>query len=459
MRPTFPLAFVLWMASATAYAAPPVIPPGTDAEAAALFTEFYSAYSENNYERMASFYAEDAVFEDPTSDVFLRGRQSLREMMNSLDAYRDLHWRFHQIVRDGDIIAGQATVTGLAERTPFVTRFATMMTLKDGKIVRHIDYIDNRPPFAALGGKPSEELWDGRALDDVAGSGGEKSKKSETLRIVRNYLSALDRIDIAANDALYADDAVFEDPTFQIYFRGRDKIAAYAKYALPQYQYVRFSPGTIIASADGAVIEGSAFGVSKGFQATMRFMTFLRPAGGKIASHADFFDYGEYARLSRARDLVRDANVVTDECKDEKFQKLAFWVGSWKATAPGGTDAGRNRIERVAGGCAVLEHWEGLYLADLKKHHARGLHWYDPGTDRWRHQWIDDAGKPLEFAARATADAGVVYMPVQESDPAKQMRMTIRPLEDGRVEQFGEESPDGGKTWKESFRLFYSRAE
>lgn len=299
MRPTFPLAFVLWMASATAYAAPPVIPPGTDAKAAALFTEFYSAYSENNYERMSSFYAEDAVFEDPTSDVFLRGRQSLREMMNSLDAYRDLHWRFHQIVRDGDIIAGQATVTGLAERTPFATRFATMMTLKDGKIVRHIDYIDNRPPFAALGGVASDKLWDGRALDDAAGAGVERSTRADGLRIASAYLSALDRLDAGASDTLYSENAVFEDPTFRLYLKGRAAITSYAKEALAQYKYARFSPETIIASRDGAVIEGTSFGVSNGFQATMRFMTFLRVADRKIASHADFFDYGEYSRLKQ----------------------------------------------------------------------------------------------------------------------------------------------------------------
>jgi len=163
--------------------------------------------------------------------------------------------------------------------------------------------------------------------------------------------------------------------------------------------------------------------------------------------------------MQRGQDLVRDTNSVTDECKGDKFQKLSFWIGNWKATAPGGTDAGRNRIERVAGGCAILEHWKGLYLIDLKDHYARGLHWYDPAKDRWRHQWIDDAGKPLEMTARITDAAGLVYAPVSEPDPAKKTRMTIRPLNDGRVEQYGEESGDGGKLWKETFRLFYSRLD
>jgi ketosteroid isomerase-like protein len=443
----------------TALAAPPEIPEGTDARAAALFRDYYSAYAENDYDRMASFYADDAVFEDPTSDIFLRGKAKLRETMNALDAYRNLHWRFHQIVRQGDVVAGQASITGEANGTPFATRFATMMTLKDGKIVRHIDYVDNRPPFAALAGKASDKLIDGRALDDVAGKARGKSKKGEARKIADAYLEAIDRIDAGAAERLYAEDAVFEDPTFRLFMRGRETISAYARAAFPNYQYVRFAPETIIASGDSAVIEGTGFGVADGHQAPMRFMTFLRVTDGKITSHADFYDYGDYERLARARDLTRDTKAATDACKADAFQKLAFWVGSWKATAPGGTAAGKNRIERVAGGCAVLEHWDGLYLVDMKRHFARGLHWYDPSMKAWRHVWIDDAGGPLEMVARGGEGPGLIYAPVKEPDPKKRTRMTIRPMEDGRVEQFGETSSDYGRTWKETFRLFYARAE
>lgn len=457
MRRTIHAALFSLFISAAADAAPPEMPATTDAKAAALFRDYYSAYAENDYDKMASFYAEDAVFEDPTSDLFARGVPQLREAMNSLDAYRKLHWRFHQIVRDGDVIAGQASVTGEANGAPFATRFATMMTMKDGKIVRHIDYIDNRPPFAALGGAASKTLWDGRALDDVAGKAtGKKAKRNEALRVASDYLGALDRIEADAVGRLYSEDAIFEDPTFRIFMRGRAAIDAYARSAFEHYQYVRFMPQTIIASADGAVIEGTGFGVADGFQAPMRFMTFLRVADGKITSHADFFDYGEYERLTRARDLIRDTNAVSGACAGRAAHHLGFWTGEWVATIANGTEVGRNRIERAAGGCAILEHWDGILASDMKRHFARGVHWID--GEIWRHAWIDDNAGTLEFKGRADGD-GLIYAPVKEPDPSKRTRMTIRPLDGGRVEQFGEESTDRGKTWSETFRIFYARAD
>lgn len=439
-------------------AAPPEIPEGADARAEAFFSDYYSAYADNDYERMAAHYDPDVVFEDPTSDSFIRGVKGLREAMGLLDPFRKLHWRFQQIVREGDIYAAQATLTGEANGTPFATRFATMVTVKNAKVVRHIDFLDNRPLVAAMGGKASDILWDGRALDDVAGKADGRAKKGEARRIAGAYLGALDRIAPAEAETLYAEDAVFEDPTFRLFMRGRESIAAYAKNTFPRYQYVRFIPETFIASADGAVVEGTAFGVAGGFQAPMRFMTFLRVAGGKITSHADFFDYGEYERLTRLSDLTRDTKSVTAACEGKAARQFAFWPGSWAATIASGTEIGRNRIERAAGGCAIVENWDGILVADMKNHFARGLHWFDESSQAWRHIWVDDNGGVLEFKGKTNGRA-VVYRPVREPDQKKQTRMTIRPLDDGRVEQYGEESSDRGRTWNETFRIFYARAQ
>lgn len=443
-----------------ALAAPPSLPPGADARAAKFLDAYYSAYAENDYDRMAAFYAEDVVFEDPTSDSFLRGKAKLREAMNSLDAVSDLHWRFHQVVRDGDVVAAQATVAGKANGVPMVTRFSTMVAFKDGKIVRHVDLLDNRPFRAAFEGAASSELFGGRKdLDDVAGkASGPKSTKAEVRRVATAFLDAMNRSDPTAAKALYAPGAIFEDPTFRLLFRGVGEISAYADAAIPQYDYVRMIPETLLFDDRGAVIEGTAFGLRNGLQISLRFMTFLRVSGGKITSHADFFDYGEYQRQIRAAELVRDTKPASESCKSGEFARMNFWIGSWKAVAPGGTEAGTNRIERIAAGCAIQEHWDGLYLVDMKNHVARGTHFYDASAERWRHVWIDDTGvAPLEFRSVKSDAAGVVYAPVREADPTRKSRMTIRPLEDGRVEQFGETSADGGKTWTETFRLFYSR--
>lgn len=253
------------MAAGGAASASTDIPADADPKAAAFFEAFYGAYGRNAYNDMAAFYAEDAVFEDPTSDAFVRGKAKLRAAMNSLDPFRKLHWRFHQIVRQGNIYAGQATVTGEAAGVAFMTRFATMVEVADGKIVRHIDYVDNRPIAAAMGGEASTALWDGRAPDAVAGDPAGKAKKGEATRLAREYIAALDRVDADAAGRLYAPDAVFEDPTFRLFLSGRDAIGGYAKAAFPNYEYVRFMAETIIGDAQGAVIEGTGFGVADGF--------------------------------------------------------------------------------------------------------------------------------------------------------------------------------------------------
>ena len=47
-------------------------------------------------------------------------------------------------------------------------------------------------------------------------------------------------------------------------------------------------------------------------------------------------------------------------CSAPEHSQFDFWVGSWRVTDTEGVFQGTNRIEKILGGCALQEHWQGL---------------------------------------------------------------------------------------------------
>ena len=51
--------------------------------------------------------------------------------------------------------------------------------------------------------------------------------------------------------------------------------------------------------------------------------------------------------------------------ESERYSDLDFWVGEWDVFV-GDTRVGRNRIEKVLDGCALIEHWSAAGGGDGK---------------------------------------------------------------------------------------------
>jgi hypothetical protein len=60
-----------------------------------------------------------------------------------------------------------------------------------------------------------------------------------------------------------------------------------------------------------------------------------------------------------------------------------------------GAQAGTNRIERILGGCALLESWVG---AGGSRGHS--LNYYDASRGVRHQTWVDNQGAPLELEGR-----------------------------------------------------------
>ncbi len=144
---------------------------------------------------------------------------------------------------------------------------------------------------------------------------------------------------------------------------------------------------------------------------------------------------------------------------DTAWRELDFWLGEWDVLA-GGRRAGTNRIARVLGGCAIMEHW-----TDAGGREGKSLFYYQPITAEWKQVWVTDragvvgglkekalverlAGGALRFQGEIPMPNGGSYLD----------RTTLTPLPDGRVWQLIEVSRDRGRTWQTSFDAEYVRS-
>ena len=142
-------------------------------------------------------------------------------------------------------------------------------------------------------------------------------------------------------------------------------------------------------------------------------------------------------------------------CTAAEHRQFDFWIGRWDVFLPDGTRAGENRIETVAGGCALLESWQGR-----SGFAGSSLNSYDPETGQWHQHWVDNQAGRLVLAGRW--DGRRMVLRGESADPKRPgVRLVDRiawtPQDDGAVRQLWERSEDGGRSWTVVFDGRYVR--
>ncbi len=147
------------------------------------------------------------------------------------------------------------------------------------------------------------------------------------------------------------------------------------------------------------------------------------------------------------------AAQVAPRCGAPDYRQFDFWLGEWTVHTADGTVVGHNEIQAMAGGCGLLEQWRGVRGGE-----GMSLNAFDPVLDRWTQRWVG-AGAVLWLEGAVVDGAMVMTGPTPRPTPQGEFldRITWTPLEDGRVRQFWEVSPDGGATWQPYFDGYYSR--
>jgi hypothetical protein len=142
-------------------------------------------------------------------------------------------------------------------------------------------------------------------------------------------------------------------------------------------------------------------------------------------------------------------------CTEAEARQFDFWMGHWRVTENGKL-AGHNHIERVLGGCALIENWSGA-----KGGSGKSLNFFDRDDRLWHQTWIDGRGGALFLAGKF--EDGAMRMegerPAANGQPATRHRITWTPLADGSVRQLWESTPVGKAEWTQQFDGLYVRAK
>lgn len=182
--------------------------------------------------------------------------------------------------------------------------------------------------------------------------------------------------------------------------------------------------------------------------------------------------YPNYAALDREQGfdpLRRDARFVAlrdramiraQPCMgDSTARAFDFWVGEWDVYVSGTTQrAGESRIDRVSGGCAILENWTGNSSILAPPSDGKSLNFVDPATRKWRQVWMGSGGGLTTYEDGEYRDGALrfVYDNVTPRGRVKGRFMFFN-LGPNRVRQLQESTPDEGKSWQTVYDFIYVR--
>jgi hypothetical protein len=131
-----------------------------------------------------------------------------------------------------------------------------------------------------------------------------------------------------------------------------------------------------------------------------------------------------------------------------------FWIGEWEVHAARGGLAGSSVIEKVSGGCALLENWTSQGPGN-----GKSLNFYNPAAGHWQQTWIGSAGGPVEFRDGVLQDSTMRFIARTTGPQGEPVlsRLSFTRLGPNRVRQHAESSGDGGATWTTSYDFHYLR--
>jgi len=145
------------------------------------------------------------------------------------------------------------------------------------------------------------------------------------------------------------------------------------------------------------------------------------------------------------------AEETTAACAAPEFRAADFWVGDWLVEdRDTGRAVGRNRIERLWGGCALLERF-----SDDQGFSGGSLLQWDARRGVWRLTGGGSTGAVMVFEGKAEGAA----LSLTHATPSGQLiRMTLEPQGADVVIHASAASTDGGLTWRPRYAYVYRRA-
>ena len=139
-------------------------------------------------------------------------------------------------------------------------------------------------------------------------------------------------------------------------------------------------------------------------------------------------------------------------CQDAELNRgFDFWVGEWDVQTAQGQHAGNSSVQKILGGCVILENWAG------QGSQGKSFNAYNQALKKWQQYWVDDSGTTTLYTGEIVGDQMRYLADAGQQNGQQARRMTFTRLAEGKVRQLGEVSNDGGKTWIVSYDLIYVR--
>jgi len=149
-------------------------------------------------------------------------------------------------------------------------------------------------------------------------------------------------------------------------------------------------------------------------------------------------------------------NTESENCQADAYRAFDFWLGHWEVYGnleKTGPLFGHNTITKTEQGCLVMENWQGAAGST-----GTSMNYYDGVQGRWVQHWVSGDGTVINYAGGLENGVMKLVGKIHYLKPQPNMRDfrgTWTRLDGGVVQQFFEESIDGGENWYVWFNGYY----
>jgi hypothetical protein len=125
------------------------------------------------------------------------------------------------------------------------------------------------------------------------------------------------------------------------------------------------------------------------------------------------------------------APAYSAACEGQAYHALDFRVGTYDGKTANGQAAGVSVVEKIAGGCALLENWRGAQGGD-----GTGL--FNLSGEQWYFTYVNEDGETLRMIGKANTNAITFTGKNRFYDMEGLHRISWHRLPDGNVRQLWE---------------------
>jgi hypothetical protein len=198
--------------------------------------------------------------------------------------------------------------------------------------------------------------------------------------------------------------------------------------------------------------------LARGGRADTALVWLRRAASLGVFSPDAFARDSDLARLrgdARFAAVLDSARASFEPCtRDADARRFDFWVGEWSVRNALGQPVGESSIQRVSGGCAILESWTGGTGVV-----GKSLNFYNHDAGQWQQYWVGQQGDQIQFTTSEWHGPTLTFHATmtQRDGSRAAKRLSFTPVASDTVRQFSETSADGGRTWTTEYDFYYAR--